>query len=187
MNSPELIEKMKSTPQGKQSVYEHGESVRDHVTDLVEHLRQGTPLKYEWRLPDWILYPALIEKLFDLKTLQIYALFHDCGKPDCKEVDAEGKVHFPNHAEVSANVFANTFSNVLWVENLIRMDMIVHTMKAEDVPEFAKRPEAVSLLVTALAEVHANAELFGGVESTSFKIKWKQVNRRGAAIIKHLV
>lgn len=187
MNLELLIEKMKSTPQGKQSVYEHGESVRDHVTDLVEHLRQGTPLKYHWRLPDWVFSNQLEEKLLDLKTLQVYALFHDCGKPVCKEVDAEGKAHFPNHAEVSANLFAETFSNVLWVENLIRMDMMVHTMKAVDVSEFAKLPEAVSLLIVALAEVHANAELFGGIESTSFKIKWKQVDKRGTAIIKHLV
>lgn len=101
-------------------------------------------------------------------------------------MDANGKVHFPNHAEVSARVWAEHFSNNR-VQNLIAMDMIVHTMKADDVPEFAKRSEAVSLLLTALAEVHANSELFGGIESTSFKIKWKQVNKRGAAIVKHLV
>ena len=64
--------------------------------------------------------------------------------------------------------------------------MFVHTMSAADIPEFVKKPEAVSLLFTALAEVHANAELFGGIESTSFKIKWKHIDKRGCAINKLL-
>lgn len=65
--------------------------------------------------------------------------------------------------------------------------MMVHTMKADDIPEFAKSREAVSLLLTALAEVHANAELFGGIDTISFKIKWKHVDKRGTALMKHLV
>lgn len=123
----------------------------------------------------------------DDETLKAYTLYHDCGKPDCKE-EVDGKVRFPNHAEVSARVF-NSETNSLYpiIENLIRMDMVVHTMKAEDIPEFIKHPEAVSLLYTALAEVHANAELFGGIESTSFKIKYKHIDKRGAAIFRHLV
>jgi hypothetical protein len=36
-----------------------------------------------------------------------------------------------------------------------------------------------SLLITSLAEIHANAELFGGVDSVSFKSKYKQIDRRG--------
>ena len=59
-------------------------------------------------------------------------------------------------------------------------------MKAEAVPEFAKMPEAISLLLVALSEIHANAEMFGGIESTSFKIKWKQIDKRGNAICKLL-
>ena len=101
-------------------------------------------------------------------------------------MDDNGRVHFPNHAEVSARVWRENFSNHITIENLIRMDMDVHTMSACDVPEFAKRPEAASLLLAALAEVHANAELFGGIESTSFKIKWKHINKRGCAIVKLL-
>jgi hypothetical protein len=31
--------KMKSTYQGKQTIWEHGESVRDHLFDLLDHLR----------------------------------------------------------------------------------------------------------------------------------------------------
>jgi hypothetical protein len=42
------------------------------------------------------------------------------------------------------------------------------------------------LLLTGLAEVHANAKMFGGLESTSFKIKFSQIEKRGNAIIKEL-
>lgn len=174
---------MKNTYQGKQTIYEHGESVRDHLFDLLDHLRLGTPLKYEWKIPKWAFSIALLEKLLDDETLRLYTLYHDCGKPDCRQVDPDGKVHFPNHAEVSADVWKQETNSLFYkVENLIRMDMKVHTMKADEIPEFIKRPEAVSLLFAALAEIHANAELFGGIESTSFKIKWKQVNKRGAAM-----
>jgi hypothetical protein len=62
------------------------------------------------------------------------------------------------------------------------MDMDVHLLKAEDIPEFAGRPQAAALLLTALAEIHANAAMFGGTESTSFKIKLKHLERRGKQI-----
>jgi len=31
--------------------------------------------------------------------------------------------------------------------------------------------------------VHANASMFGGIESTSFKIKFKQISKRGKQIL----
>jgi len=63
------------------------------------------------------------------------------------------------------------------------MDMDVHLLKDAGVDGFSSRPEAATLLLTALAEIHSNAEMFGGIESTSFKIKWKQLNRRGKKIL----
>ena len=66
------------------------------------------------------------------------------------------------------------------------MDMDIHLLKGDGVPEFAIRPEAATLLLTGLAEVHANAAMFGGIESTSFKMKFKHLKRRGNAISRHL-
>lgn len=66
------------------------------------------------------------------------------------------------------------------------MDMDIHLLKADGVPEFTARPQAAALLLTGLAEVHANAAMFGGIESTSFKIKWKQIDKRGRQIINTL-
>lgn len=34
-----LENKMKTTMQGKQTVWEHGESVKNHLFDLLDHLR----------------------------------------------------------------------------------------------------------------------------------------------------
>ena len=46
---------MKSCEQTKgQSVLQHGESVRDHLFDIINHLRNNDPLKYKWKLPDWL-------------------------------------------------------------------------------------------------------------------------------------
>jgi hypothetical protein len=66
------------------------------------------------------------------------------------------------------------------------MDMMIHTMKSGDNDEFIKHPEAITLLLAGLAEVHSNAKMFGGTDSTSFKIKWNQINKRGKAICQKL-
>jgi len=176
-----------------QSVLEHGESVRDHLFDLLDHLQYGESLKYDWKIPSWIYeYKYLIlDKIYDRFTLEEYTVYHDCGKPYCKTVDAEGKVHFPNHAEVSSEVFSSVFKSSFghWngqndVSELIRMDMDIHTMKAEDIVKFAESPHAITLLITGLSEIHSNAKMFGGLDSVNFKIKWKQIDKRGKQILK---
>ena len=72
------------------------------------------------------------------------------------------------------------------IANLIRMDMDIHLLKDAGVKEFCTRPECCTLLLSGLAEVHANAAMFGGINSTSFKIKFKQIKKRGNAICKEL-
>lgn len=105
------------------------------------------------------------------------------GKSHCRVVDEDGRQHFPDHAAVSARVWREADGDEE-VARLIAMDMDVHLLKDEGVAEFATRREARALLLTGLAEVHANASMFGGVESTSFKIKWKHLNKRGRAILR---
>jgi hypothetical protein len=73
------------------------------------------------------------------------------------------------------------------VQELIKMDMDIHCLKSEGLDEFDDRYECVSLLVTGLSEIHANASMFGGIESTSFKIKWKQIDKRGKQILNKFV
>lgn len=169
-----------------QNIYQHGLSVRDHLKRIIDFLHGKDSLS-GWRIPSWLVSEKefLLSRLLPWKVLETYTVYHDVGKPFCRTVDEHGKQHFPNHAEVSEKVWLDNGGDSQ-VGRLIRMDMDIHTIKAVHVPEFASRPEAVSLLLTGLAEVHSNAKMFGGIESTSFKIKFGQIDKRGTAIIKEL-
>jgi hypothetical protein len=178
---------MQNCPQtDTQSVYEHGVSVRDHIFQLIDFLETGE-IQGEWKLPSWMHEHRqdLLKSLLSRETIAEYALFHDCGKPYCLTIDENGKRHFPNHAEVSYQTWLSVSDNQQ-VAKLIKMDMKIHTIKANEIDEFIQHPEAITLLIAGLAEVHSNAKMFGGMESDSFKIKWGQINKRGKAICQKL-
>ena len=174
---------MKNCKQNKhQTIYEHGVSVRNHLNELIEFIYDNAPLDDKWKLPEWLTtYKDRIkEKLLPKDIILEYALFHDVGKPRCLVEDAQGS-HFPDHANVSADYWIESGGDPQ-IGRLIRMDMDIHLLKNDGVPEFCQRTECITLLLTGLAEVHSNASMFGGKDSTSFKIKWKQINKRGNAI-----
>ncbi len=169
----ELIQKMSECEQTKgQSVLEHGVSVKNYLFDLINH---------------WVLEnkDLLLSSLPDDETLELYTIYHDCGKPFCLEIDENGKRHFPNHAEVSYQIFNQVFNNSV-AADLILHDMDIHLLKSDGVVEFCQNPHALTLLLTGLSELHSNAQMFGGLDSTSFKIKWKCINQRGKQIINQL-
>jgi hypothetical protein len=163
------------------SVLAHGQSVHDYYLDLRDHCVNGTPLRHEWKLPDWISTPALWAGTLDESIVSLYQVYHDCGKPFCKEVDQEGRSHFPEHASVSADVWRSIGGDEQ-VASLIGLDMAIHLLKADDLDAFSKLPGAATLLITGFCEIHSNAAMFGGVDSTSFKMKWKHIDRRGKQI-----
>ncbi|MBY0552646.1 MAG: hypothetical protein K2W95_35515 [Candidatus Obscuribacterales bacterium] len=168
------------------TVLDHGLSVHEWFKDLYAHLTQGTPLQRIWRLPDWINDPLIPQKLLDFELLQTYQVYHDCGKPLCRTVDADERQHFPNHAEASRKRWLECSDGspvALQIADLIAMDMDAHLLKADGIAEFAARREAISLLVTALCEIHSNADMFGGIESVNFKIKWKALEKTGKRIL----
>lgn len=184
---PNLIEAMEQCYQTPgQNIYQHGLSVRDHLQQILCFLQKQDPLE-GWRIPSWLASGKefLFSKILSWDVLETYTVYHDVGKPFCRTVDADGKQHFPDHAQVSERIWLENGGDAQ-VGRLIGMDMDIHTIKAVQVPEFASRPEAISLLLTGLAEVHSNAKMFGGIESTSFKIKFGQIDKRGNAIIKEL-
>jgi hypothetical protein len=167
-----------------QSVLEHGVSVKNYLFDLINHLRDGKPLQYEWKLPDWVFdnKDLLISSLPDDETLELYTVYHDCGKPFCLEIDSDGKKHFPNHAEVSYQYFNQVFNNSV-ASDLILHDMDIHLLKSDGVTQFCQNPYAITLLLTGLSELHSNAQMFGGIHSQSFLIKKKNIFKRGKNII----
>lgn len=163
------------------NMMQHGASVYDYFMDLRNHILEGKSLKYEWKLPAWTSDSNLWSKLGDLDIIQEYLVFHDAGKPFCRTVDDQGRQHFPNHAAVTEQVWLEIGGNVE-AATLMGMDMDIHLLKDEGIAEFAKRPQAATLLLAGLAEIHSNANMFGGIDSTSFKIKWKHIDKRGKKI-----
>jgi len=164
------------------TILEHGESVWSYTERILNKDIEGM------RIPNWLLdnYDDILSLLHDRKTIKDYNVFHDCGKPYCLEIDDEGRRHFPNHAEVSQNTW-ESFSEDKTVSSLIGWDMVFHTFTADDIKALdLSTKDALTLLITALAEVHSNASMFGGVESISFKSKWKKIDRRGKALIKQV-
>ena len=167
-----------------QDMLQHGEAVRDKYLQMLGALRVGE-LPAGWRCPTWLTAQSaglFLDRLPRDSVMAYYHLYHDCGKPQVRAVDEQGRPHFPGHAEASARVWRQN-GGCEEVAQLIAQDMDVHLLKAEDVPEFAARPTAPALLLTGLAEVHANALMFGGQESPSFKAKLKHLERRGRAVV----
>lgn len=166
-----------------QTILEHGQSVWAHMRDLISGNTLG------WRLPKWFQdnKDMILHNLPEMDILEQYALFHDCGKPFCR-TEEDGKVHFPNHAEVSYLTWLD-HSDDLEVATLIKYDMMLHTLKGEELTQFITnntKKVLCSLLISALSELHSNAKMFGGIESDSFKIKWKALDKRGNKVCQAL-
>jgi hypothetical protein len=161
------------------SIMQHGESVWDYTQKILNR-EEGL------RIPKWLSenFDFIISNIHSLDTIKDYNVYHDCGKPYCLEIDSEGRRHFPNHAEVSKSTWLS-FSDDKAVADLIGWDMVMHTYTADQIKDLnLSIVDYFTLLVTALAEVHSNASMFGGIESISFKSKWKKIDKRGNMLIK---
>lgn len=174
------MQECRQTP--TQTVLEHGNSVWDHFGQLLDHIANGTALPDWWRVPQWTYTPDLLKRLLPLDVVEQYIRMHDCAKPLVLQIDDDGRRHFPGHAAASEQLWLSIGGDRV-AARLMGMDMDAHLLKAEGIQEFADRPEAVTLLLTAIAEVHSNALLFGGVDSDSFKIKAKHLEKRGRQVI----
>ena len=165
-----------------QTILEHGEAVASTFKAMFGPEPTGC----------WI-YPEIIRQnltwLLSLcpsaDVLETYHVFHDCGKPDCLHIDADGKRHFPAHALRSASVWLAAGGDQL-IGRLIEHDMDFHTMKQSDLVLYKHLDIAPALLLTAWAELNANARMFGGYDSVSFKIKAKSLTKLSKAFIKLL-
>jgi hypothetical protein len=178
---------MKACPQtSTQSVYQHGESVRDRMFQLIQIMKTGE-IADNWRLPEWVIThkAGLLDRLLSDEIIEEYTVFHDCSKSYCRIVDKDGRQHFPNHAELSYQVWLDAGGN-REAATLMKMDMDIHLLQLEGVEEFSKRPQAITLLLAGLAEIKSNSEMFGGEDSLSYKIKYKHIDKRGRAICKKL-
>lgn len=196
------------TPHGASNAQEHGREARAYWHAIAYQLRKlSNPNTHGPRvrectrashienvkLPRWAQKPKNAEFLLNAiglvhsKQINTYLEMHDCGKAFCLTVDENGKNHYPNHAQISSEVWAKAGGAAVECE-LMRKDMLVHTASAGDCSSLACDPLAPILLLSALAEIHANAiPVFNGFESDSFKIKLKQIERRGSGIFRECV
>lgn len=174
---------MKNCPQTEaMNVLEHGQMVWEYTKRIIAGDWDGM------RIPNWFQenFVKIISKLHDINTIKRYNVYHDCGKPYCIEYDAQGRKHFPDHATHSKTTWLDIFPEDTLVANLMGWDMCLHTETAKEIMDHQWNVEtAMTLLVTSLGEIHANADMFGGINSTSFKIKWKKLNKRGKMLVKH--
>lgn len=160
----------------KQNTLQHGLSVWRHTRQLLTGDTSG------FRLPQWYVNykDRILENIHPYKTIKHYNIWHDCGKFACLTIDENGKRHFPNHAEKSKEIFLEHISSDQTIARLIGLDMIMHTESYEQIMERNLDIKNIcTLLITALAELHSNAKMFGGIESDSFKIKWKRLEKLG--------
>ena len=185
-NRLELLQAMKSCEQTKgMSVLDHGINVLRHYNVLISVIEGKQDIPEGWRIPEWAFDPIVSRLLMDSDTITEYQVNHDCGKPYVMVRDDSGKAHFPDHASMSGHVW-KLVGGSIDAATLMEMDMDAHLLRASDIPEFAQRKQAATLLLTALAEVHANATMFGGFSSTSFKIKVKHLAKRGRQCLDYM-
>lgn len=175
---------MKETEQTSgQSILQHGLSVFQYTSKLLNKNFEG------FRLPQWWdqYEDSIYSNLHDFKTIKHYTIWHDIGKPYCLEIDNDGKRHFPNHAQKSKEIWDSLFPDRKDESRLIANDMAFHTMTAEHIMGLRlSTKDLCTLMLTSLAELHSNARMFGGIDSDSFKIKFKKWAKTAGNICERL-
>jgi hypothetical protein len=161
------------------NMLQHGEQVAARYADLHSLLTTLIPPKFEWHLP--FKQSDILCKLAKLaltpEQARTYHVMHDCGKPFCLEVGEDGKRRFPNHAAMSEQAFKQIYPDDLLSARLIGKDMLCHLTKSAGIEVLVNDEDFPTLLLTAWAEVHTNAAMFGGTSSDSFKIKASRLEK----------
>lgn len=155
---------------GEQSIgvnyYQHGEQVAQQFIALMNLLKTGeaqtkidhSSPRRRWVLPKWIvnhqqwIYNKLVSQM---DQYYIYHVWHDCGKPLIKQLDAQQAVHYPDHALVSSKAWLAAGGNN-YIATLIENDMVPHHLRSVDeAQQLAKNdPHFLGLMVTAVCSLH---------------------------------
>lgn len=154
------------------SMYDHGLLVSKEYCNIISSLENGIVPEH---LPEQLLTLYKTNTLLCFSKMLNYHILHDCGKPLVKTVDEEGKQHFPNHSQVSYNQFIKIYPNNEEEAFMIKHDMDFHSLSISELQDLVQTKYGFSLYLTAWAELLANAQMFNGFESVSFKIKKKKL------------
>lgn len=166
------------------TVYQHGQAVAENMRVLRHHLDRTYNLPERcWRLPRCFekYGPRILANLHTEEISHLYGLYHDCGKFYCATTDpTTGQIRFPNHADVSRIVWESVGGDPV-VGRLISWDMALHVATSQEIEQLLHEwtiEDSMTLIVAACSEIHANAMMFGGLDSVSFKMKFKHLERR---------
>lgn len=61
--------------------------------------------------------------------------------------------------------------------------MKIHRVRSNNFEDTVKIENLITHLIVALAEMNSNAEMFGGIDSDSYKIKYKNFDKFGKRIV----
>lgn len=93
MTLQQLVKDMTKTDQFSKriNILEHGQMVKERVWDLLNIL-EGKPSTLDWKIPPEIIEHSefLLQQLPCRKTMYLYTILHDCGKPYCFTKDEKG-------------------------------------------------------------------------------------------------
>lgn len=156
------------------NMLQHGKSVYKEYRKLIYQLNNS-----EGDATLLAVYSLIKDSIPPPSVLKRYMVLHDCGKHLCLITDENGKRHFPNHAQNSANQFLAIFAEDRFTSILISKDMDFHLARGEQLETIWKNPLAPILYLSAWASINANAEMFGGKESDSYKIKRSRLIQSG--------
>lgn len=162
------------------NMLDHGRMVHESYKQLLSAIEKEDNIFLEQWLGNSFLNKTftnlLLGNQYSMEEMENYHIYHDCGKPSCKTMEGD-KQHFPDHAQKSGEIYSQYFDNSI-INELIINDMAFHSLKGEQLTNWLiehkdNKKFLCSLYLTAWAEIIANSTMFGGNESTSFKIKKK--------------
>lgn len=166
-----------------ESIYAHGLAVWNYTEKLISGNIS------DMRVPQWYhdYKERILKTLPNKDAIKNYCTFHDLGKVFCLEIDENGKRHFPNHEIISEQKWMELSEDIpdkALIAKLIRYDMLFHKETVEDILALKLPPQIIcTLILSALAAIHANADSFGGRDSDSYKIKLKNLDKRAKKIL----
>lgn len=193
------------------SVLDHGRDVFARYLDLI-----NTEQKLKWRMPEWAaaLRPLQLP-LNIMQHYLIYhdcgkPFCRTVDEDGRQHFTNHAQISYDTWMKYAADQPHKTIPITTWdgrgnlieetecaddcpcvvdeqIGDLIRADMDIHTIKgAAAIDEFIKRPEAPSLILAGLAEIHSNASWLHQLDSDTFKIKWKQIDKIGKRLVANL-
>lgn len=184
-----LHEKMRNCFQfANISMIDHGQMVSDAYKKLKKALNEAMEDNTDYLEQigfnqDKAWLDILLKHQYDEQLMHHYHFYHDCGKPFCREIDENNRQHFPDHANISMQIYDEHFQ-CKEASKMIEADMNFHSMNAQQMQQWLdcnqnEKHFLASLYLSAWAEILANSTMFGGMDSEGFKIKRKKLMAHG--------